>query len=175
MTLTAEYLRERLRYDPETGVFTWLGIPVAHYRDKIWNAKYAGTRAGNLDRGTGYVRIRLGRRNYQAHRLAFLWVVGQWPGGEVDHRNRDRTDNAWDNLRVAQHTGNCQNASLRADNSSGRKGVSWSKQFQKWRAEITPFGTRIFLGYFDDLEEAAAAYMAAAERHFGAFATDGVS
>ena len=82
----------------------------------------------------------------------------------IDHRDRNRTNNVWSNLREVSPEGNAQNASLRCDNKSGVKGVNWCSTQGKWMAQIR-VGTRTkFLGYFEDLGEAANARQAAEER-----------
>jgi len=174
MTLTAEYLRERLHYDPETGVFTWRPKDGSGEDDDRWNTRYAGAIAGSLDEPEGYIRIKIDGRFYKAHILAWLHQTGRWPRERVDHKNRKRADNRWLNLRDATHAENARNASLRKDSTGGRKGVTWLKARSRWAAVIRVGGRQRCLGLFRDKEAAAAAYLVAAERHFGAFATDGV-
>lgn len=88
--LTAGRLKELLTYDPETGVFIWRG----------WRSgsAVAGSVAGSLH-SDGYVCIKIGRCLYRAHRLAFLYMTGSRPIGQVDHINMNRADNRWCNLR----------------------------------------------------------------------------
>jgi hypothetical protein len=100
-TITAERLRQLLHYDPERGVFTWLSRPA----ERSWNTRFAGTRAGTIN-GLGYVVIGILGRRYKAHRLAWLYVHGEWPGRELDHINCDKSDNRIANLRPATRSQN---------------------------------------------------------------------
>jgi hypothetical protein len=154
--LTQARLREALDYNPKTGIFTWK--PGTHY---------AGRQAGGAS--DEYVRIRIKGKLYRAHRLAFLWMEG-WMPEQVDHRDLDKTNNRWDNLRAANNSQNQHNKRITTNNSSGRKGVSWFKQGGKWRADIRIDGVLRYLGLHDSMEDAAAAYKAAAEHYFGEFA-----
>ncbi len=95
------------------------------------------------------------------------FLVGISP---LDHKNGDGLDNRRENLRPCTLGQNQGNARRRVDNTSGFKGVTWSKRTRRWRAEIRSGGVREFLGYFDSAEEAARAYDAAAPIHFGEFA-----
>ena len=164
-SLTAEQLRTVLTYDPATGIFTWrhrAGVP------KWWNTKYAGTTAGSPG-GGGYIVIGLNRFIYGAHRLAWLWMTGEWPSsGEVDHIDTDGTNNVWTNLRDSTHGQNGRNTGIRPNNTSGFKGVS--RHGARWRAYIAVNYQRSHLGTFDTKEEAYAAYVAAAARLHGEFA-----
>lgn len=87
-----------------------------------------------------------------------------------DHRNRNKLDNRRGNLRQATPLQNAVNQSLRKDNASGFKGVTWNKQVGKWKAQIRDTGRRLFLGYFHDATDAARAYDAKARDLFGEFA-----
>lgn len=151
--ITAEYLRLVLHYDPETGIFTW--------KVRAANSIKVGDVAGCLGSSTGYLQIRVHSRDYLAHRLAWLYVYGNWPEDQIDHINRIRTDNRIANLREASHKQNLQNASKRSDNTSGHTGVVWNKQCSKWRAKIRHNYREIHLGLFTDLAEAIAARKAA--------------
>lgn len=161
MSLTAEELRRLLDYDAETGVFTWLISP----RNSIPTGSKAGNHGAN-----GYVRISVDGRLYLAHRLAWLHVHGEWPPHEIDHVNGDKSDNRIANLRRATRSQNCANKRSRRDNVSGVKGVQWFERNQKWGARICIDGQTQFLGLFDRLEDAAAAYKNAAHKYFGEFA-----
>jgi hypothetical protein len=165
--LAAEYLRERLRYDPDTGVFTWRLKPGRTKWERRWNGRYAGTEAGDVMRG--YRRIGLAGRRCWAHRLAFLYMTGAEPAGEVDHRDGNGLNNRWTNLRPATRTDNTRNVGVRRDSASGLKGI---RRVYKGRysARIQVNGERRYLGYFRSLDEARAAYSTAAREHHGAFA-----
>jgi len=152
--LTQERLKEVLDYNPETGVFVW--------RVSKGPCK-AGSVAGNAHI-TGYVLIAIDGKKHRAHRLAWLYVHGVWPDKDIDHINRIRTDNRIANLRDVSKSENQWNSSARCDNTSGYLGVCWHKQRSKWHAQIRVCEKRLHLGYFNTLEAANAAYMAAKEK-----------
>ena len=91
-------------------------------------------------------------------------------GQLVDHENGNGLDNRRTNLRIATTSQNNRNTALRSTNSSGYKGVSWNNENQRWKAQIQTDGTKTFLGYFDDLLDAAQAYNDAALEQHGEFA-----
>ena len=98
-------------------------------------------------------------------------IVLNCPAGLLpDHRNRNKLDNRRNNLRPATCLQNSANQSLRKDNRSGFKGVTWNKQQSRWKAQIRDAGKRLFLGYFHDAAEAARAYDQKARELFGEFA-----
>lgn len=91
-------LRETLYYDEFTGVFTWIKTNS--------NKRKAGSRAGSVEAknyGKEYVYIRLNNRVYRAHTLACFYMTGKWPDGSTrsPHKNKDGTDNRWENLKEA--------------------------------------------------------------------------
>jgi len=118
--ITQEELKEILHYDPITGIFTSL----VNRGSKV----HKGDTLGSLE-PRGYLRIRINYKFYKLHRLAFLYMEGYMPI-EVDHKNRIRTDNHWDNLRAATRLENTHN---RVTNNSVI-GVSWNKEIEKWKA-----------------------------------------
>jgi hypothetical protein len=121
--------------------------------------------AGTLN-SHGYWSIKIAGKPHKAHRLAWLYVHGEWPPEDVDHINRARDDNRIVNLRLASRSENIQNSSLRLDNSSGHKGVCWVECRQKWIAQIKHQSRCKHLGYFDDINDAVAARKSAeAEMH----------
>lgn len=156
-----EIIRSRLDYDPVTGIFTW----------KV--DRGGGCRKGEVA-GTllpsGYVVIGLDRKQYAAARIAWMWMTGVEPDGLVDHRDLDRSNNRWWNLRLATYSQNKANGSLYSNNSSGVSGVQWYRPLRKWLARIGTTGNQIHLGYFNSKEEAIIARRAATLMHHGEFA-----
>ena len=136
--LSQSELKRLLHYNPETGVFTRL-VKTAH-RIKI------GDIAGCKDKG--YLRIRINGNLYLAHRLAFLYITGAWPENEVDHDDRIRDNNKWDNLKDSTVQYNNKNHKIRSDNKSGFNGVYWDKNCKRWRSQIAVDGEIKRLGCF---------------------------
>ncbi len=161
-SLTAERLREVFHYSPETGALTRLVRTAFHTR--------VGEIAGwtNTD---GYRHVRIDRVVYKVHRIAFLYMTGEWPKDAVDHIDGDRANNKWSNLRPATSSQN-------QANSRANKSSSLPKGVRLYRKNSPrPFGTSIrcngrihWLGYFATADEAAAAYIAKAKELFGEFA-----
>jgi hypothetical protein len=160
--LTIERLKEVLHYNPDTGIFVWK-IRRAHHVK-------AGDVAGHIDPVSKYVTIRIDNILYRANILAYFYMKGVFPSRDIDHRDTNRSNNTWLNLRPATRSQNMANCPVRKTNTSGYKGVSWHRQRNKWNAYITVDYKRKSLGYFDDIEKAKAAYGAAALEHFGEFA-----
>ena len=156
-------LMDLLSYDPLTGVFIW--------KIKTSNRACVGKTAGTKAK-SGYVSIQIDGKIYGAHRLAWLYVHGEWPPFQVDHRNRDRSNNRIKNLRLATPSQNGCNSTARSP-ASGVKGVSWSKQAGKWQASIGAEKKRHHLGYFNSKEDAAVAISTARKELHGEFANHG--
>ena len=157
--LTVNRLQYLLDYDPLTGVFV--------NRTNRGGRCRVGQVAGTLD-ADGYLRIMVDGKLYRAHRLAWLYVHGEFPPDQLDHANRVRSDNRIDNLRPATRQQNAVN-SFRADNTSGRKGVTWSNKCEKWLVQIRVNGKRHNLGHYNDIEEASACYQNIARILHGEF------
>jgi HNH endonuclease/AP2 domain len=158
----AAFLRRILYYGAPTGYFFWLQVA------KTSNIK-VGSRAGFLDK-TGYWMIGINGVQYSASHLAWLYITGEWPSDEIDHKNRIRHNDSWDNLRLATPIQNSMNRGITVRNTSGVHGVHWDKQRQRWEAHIRVEGIGIVLGSFDTLEEATAIRRAAEIQYFGEFA-----
>ena len=159
-SLTAKKLRSLLHYNPGTGVFIWLVAKKGHR---------AGLPAG-ADHNRGYRTITVNGAAYLAHRLAWLYMTGEWPKHLIDHKDGDKKNNRWENLREATPRQNGQNRGAQKNSKSGVKGVSWSLLHGKWTARIKAGGVYRNLGYFSTIDAAADAYNEAAQRHFGEFA-----
>lgn len=149
--LTQELLKERLTYDPSTGIFR------ARVKRKQLNV---GDVAGSWT-SKGYWRIKIDDQEYSAHRLAWMYMYGEFPPKHLDHINQDRADNRIDNLREANYCENGQNRRLGRNSTSGYLGVTYSKQSDKWQASICIHKRHKYLGQFATPEQAAAAYAAA--------------
>lgn len=161
LMLTQETLKEWLYYDADTGVFKWAFSPSSKIR--------VGTLAGTVH-SKGYRQIVLLGKRYQEHVLAWLYMTGAFPASEIDHKNRERGDNRWMNLRLSTRSLNMQNQTrARKDSRTGFLGVR--KDGNRFMARIGLDGKRIYLGCFDTAEKAHAAYLAAKkEMHPGAIA-----
>lgn len=150
-------LTRSFTYDPTSGALWWAV------------GQKQGCRAGTI-KSNGYRQVHFCGRLFLEHRLIWAFIFGVWPPGPLDHRDRNRSNNRIDNLRLATVSQNGQNSKIRAVNSSGSKGVSWYRPGQKWRARIVVDGREVSLGYFHEKEDAAAAYAKAAQQHFAEFA-----
>lgn len=155
--LTQEYLKEALHYDPETGIFTWKVRPVSHFKSArghaVFHSKNYKNAPGRISR-RGYHEIGFGKERYRSHRLAWLYMTGEWPEADIDHINHNRIDNRWCNLRaVDRHANNC-NRGMSEYNTSGFTGVSYNKQTGHWEAYIGFKGKHIKLGLHKEKQRA---------------------
>lgn len=155
-TISQARLKALLNYDPDTGVFTWK----VNRRPTIRIGDIAGCER------RGYWVLKVDQHVYFSHRLAWLYVHGVWPTGDIDHINRIRDDNRLSNLRECSRAENCQNTTARKSNTSGHKGVSWVAQRQKWVAQIVINGKNVNLGRYSSIEDAIAARRAAEQAHY---------
>ena len=95
---------------------------------------------------------------------------GTWPTHFLDHINGVRNDNRLCNLREATQAENVRNRGVQSDSVSQVKGVRWDARWRKWQARITVSRKQKHLGYFNTIEDAAAAYAAGAAKYHGVFA-----
>lgn len=159
--LTRERLLQVLTYEPETGKF--------YRKERTSNAIRVGQEAGWVNQ-KGYRYIEVCGERFLAQRLAWFYMRGQWPAGEVDHKDCDRDNNRWKNLREASSLQNKHNSRKKPSSSTGYKGVYFDKRYGKYVARIRCNYTRMSLGYHDTAEAAHQAYVKKAEELHGEFA-----
>ena len=140
-TLTQEYLKERLVYDKDTGIFT---------NKKSISHAMKGEKAGYefIVNGKKYLRIQIQNKLYLVHRLAWLYVFGALPPDQIDHINGNGIDNRIINLRCVNNSENCKNRRLPRNSTSGCIGVCWHKLTDKWQSNIKIDGKKIHLGIY---------------------------
>ena len=107
----------------------------------------------------GYIKIQIGGKNYFVHRLIMEAFVGE-SEQEVDHIDRNKSNNNFHNLRYCSRSEN----SLNRDYCDNAKGYCWHKRVKKWHAQIMIDGKLKHLGYFDNEQDARQAYLQARER-----------
>lgn len=153
--ITCEVARQLFDYDAETGIF----------RNRVTRSHNAlqGAVVGYFDKD-GYVQMGIGKRKLKAHRLAWLYVYGEWPSLDIDHINGVRSDNRIANLRVVSKSQNQRNRfAVQKNNTTGFHGVS---RFQNYyRARIRVAGRELHLGLYRTPELAAEAYLKAKEKY----------
>jgi hypothetical protein len=143
--LTQDYLKQLFTYD--NGKLFW--------RVSRTNSVRIGNEAGSTRNDNGRRIINLDGKVVYAHRMIFLFHHG-WLPAEIDHIDRNPSNNRIENLRSVTRAENQRNTGLRKDNTSGVKGVCWYEPTKRWTAQIRINGVRKRLGYFKNLEEAAA-------------------
>lgn len=164
---TQAAIKAILDYDSETGILTWKSRMAECWppgklqmmKCITWNSQYAGSMAGTTT--SKYVNIQFMGRNLRAHRLAWIYIHGDEPFGDIDHINRNKKDNRIANLRIADRSQNMRNYLLAKNSTSGIRGVIWNKDCFRWEAHIKINKEMIHLGVFKDFEKAVKARYAA--------------
>lgn len=166
--ITQDQLKKILNYNSETGVFIWLHRGRDQFSSDLncsmFNSRYSGKEAGSINT-KGYMKITIAPNLHSAHRLAWLYVYGELPDGQIDHINGDKTDNKISNLRCVSNEINCKNQSLAKNNTTGILGVHFSSTSRRWIARINAGGNRQYLGCFSTLLDACSARKSAEMQH----------
>lgn len=171
-------LRLLLDYDPQNGTFMWRPRPLWMFDGgrrqlntcRVWNTRYAGKAVSRRESGTGHVFMMPMGKVILHHRAAWALTFGEWPNAEIDHINRDPSDNRIKNLRLATRSENACNYRPSRPSSSGFRGVAVRPNGRTWQAKIQVNGRKLNVGNFDNPEDAAKAYDVAAKLHHGEFA-----
>ena len=162
--LSQNELKTWMHYDPCTGVFTWIKKPNKSIT--------IGTKAGSLE-PNGYLRTRIHQKALFLHRLAWLYMTGEWPPCACDHINGDKQDNRWSNIRLASGSQNQCNRKKPRNNTSGVKGVSWDASRGTWNVSIKIKGKSINAGRFKTMDQAKEAVKKKREELHESFANHG--
>ena len=149
--LTQDRLRQILHYDPDTGVFT---------RIKKQTGVRQGAIAGSLSK-EGYLVTSVDCKVYKCHRLAWLYMTGSWPANHIDHKDGNKANNRFYNLRDVTKSQNMQNQRKAQAHNKATQLLGVYKNGVNFAARIWHNNTRVYLGTFATKEEAHAAYLAA--------------
>lgn len=151
-------LDELFDYNEDTGIVIWkksrsprikIGTPVK-YVNKF-----------------GYIQVRLEGKLWMLHRLIWLMQIGDFPKGEIDHIDGNRSNNSWNNLRDVSKSQNMQNRrGPDKDSKTGVLGVTFDRQRNKYRAQLTINGIKVLNKIFNTPEEAGNAYKQAKENYY---------
>jgi len=154
--LTFEKVRQMFIFDEITGLFT--------RRIKTGRGTHVGQEVGSWDMH-GYKTVRIEKASYKLHRLAWLYVYGYWPDGDVDHINGVRHDNRFSNLRAVSRQTNLQNQrrATSQNKSTGILGV-YMARLGNFYAAISVNNKKKHLGTFPTIEDAKQAYLEAKRR-----------
>jgi hypothetical protein len=164
----AEYLRELFAYDPLTGSLVWKRRPREHFPTQracsTWNARYSGKEAlAAVNKSSGHLFGSIDNRHFLKQRVIWKLVTGEEPPLIVDHRDRDPTNNQWNNLRAATKSQNNINSGL-------KRGVSFDKSRGLWAAYTKLNGKKVHLGRHKTEAQARQARELGVRRYFGEFA-----
>jgi len=159
-TITQKEVQRLFNYNKKTGIL-------------CWKVRHSGIKFGSIGhlRDDGYVSFRIKGRSYLAHRLIWLGISGYFPEHDIDHIDRNRSNNAWNNLREVSRQCNLRNTDNFWHNTSGIKGLYWDKFRSKWKAQIQVNGKSKYLGRFTDSTEAIC-HRLAAEQCLGWYGCD---
>lgn len=151
-SLSRERLKQLYCYSPDMGIFL----------------DGRCRKVGKTNR-LGYVVINIDKKAFLAHRLAWLFIHGEFPEQDIDHKNGKRSDNRIKNLRLATASQNIANSKRNKNNKTGFKGVSYDGLTKRYKAYIQKNGKTIHLGAFYNAKDASNAYIKAAKTYFGEF------
>ena len=140
--LVHSVLLNTLEYNPVSGVFTNIAK-----RPGIAVGKIMGTKLA-----TGYISISVRGPKFLAHRLAWFYMHGEWPKYYIDHIDRNRDNNAINNLREANAYENIHNIKIFDTNTSGYTGIR--KMGTSWQSRVQYKGEDFYLGTYTNIEDA---------------------
>jgi len=152
-----ETIKKLFHYDAESGMLLWR---------KGNNRNVKPWQEAKSSNGHGYYNVKIDGKSYLVHRLIWLYVYGNFPKEDIDHKNRIKNDNRLCNLRDVSRTDNCQNISLPNHNKSGHIGVSWFKSHNCWTVYVKVDKKNKWLGNYKNLDDAIAARKAGEKQYY---------
>lgn len=155
--ITQKILKHYLLYDCCTGFFTWL--------KPCGGGMRKGSQAGSVN-SSGYSQIQIEGKRYVSHKLAWLYVTGEYPECEIDHVDGNKLNNVFTNLRKCSRSENLLNTKIMKTNKTGVKGVCLNKNSGRWHAYAKNKGVQVNLGTFENFEDAVAARSAYVKTHY---------
>lgn len=164
-SLTYERVRELFDYDDISGNVYW--------KINRSTRRKPGQLVGWISKDDGRRYVEIEGCNYRLHRIIWLWKTGFWPEYEIDHIDTNPANNAWNNLREADHSQNNCNCGPQSNNTTGVRGVDRLRRRNGvvyYRVRVHKDKEQVYLGYFNTLEEAAAVRKEVAIKYHGEFA-----
>lgn len=172
MQIDKKDLLSLLKYDKDNGIFTWKhrnALMFSHCGNpervcNSWNTQNANKIAGCITKTTTnkYILIKISlngnNKKYLAHRLAWLYIYGDFPNGDIDHVDGNGLNNCIYNLRIVDSAINHQNQKLICTNTSGFCGVYFHEKTSKWYVQIVVNGKTICGGGMFNNKDDAISY-----------------
>ena len=153
-------LKDFIDYNEDTGICIWKHRPSYYFKDigkyKSWNTRYAHTIINHISKSTGYITTSIFNNNCELHTLIYILMTGEFPENTIDHKDTNKTNNTWHNLREATQQQNSVNKSVRSDNLLKVKGVT--KNGNGYMARLNINKKCKYLGTFNTIDEAKLVY-----------------
>ena len=143
--MSFDWIKDWLHYDSVKGDLVWKKKPAKNIA--------VGAIAGSRN-PAGYIRLRIDKQWFLAHRICWFLHYGNFPENQIDHIDGDPSNNAISNLRSVNCTGNARNQKQRVDNASGITGVCIDKRRGTWLSTISLDGKNHHLYSGKDFFEA---------------------
>ncbi len=144
--LTQKKVLELFIYEPTTGIVT--------RKIQTSNVTKKGEIVGS--KNNGYLDVQIQGKKYRLHRIIWLMMTGNFPN-KIDHKDRKRDNNKWNNLRDYTHKQNNKNRGMSTLNTSGINGIAWVEGKTKWKAFIGINGKTKHIGYYNTKNDAISA------------------
>lgn len=163
--LTKEIIEKYFRYDRSSGKIFW---NLREGNPGGFNTRWAGKEIDAID-ARGYITFKFNCKEFKgtlkAHQIVFFLETGEWLD-VIDHKDQNRSNNFYQNLRRSDKMRNALNQKVRSTNTTGHSNISM--QNGKFVVQKSIAGTRYFkrcntleeaLEYRDNLTKGAENYV----------------